>query len=1042
MSDFIGRNLRVGGRLLRIARGGLIPLVASGSREGISFAPEDPVEAEEVEFFAVALGQEAGPGVTVTWDFGDGITDSTSGWYVSRTYQSAGTYTVTLTITGGPIQGTWTTQIFVYDRPLLVSFTGTPLTGVVPLPVTFTSIIIDGGPPYTYVWSFGDGGTSTSANPVRTYTVAGTYSVTMTVTDASGTVKSQTRSNYIVATAAIEDLVCNFSGVPTSGIEGVVINFTSTVTGGVGPFTYAWNFGDSTTSTSANPSKTYNTSGNYTVSLVVTDSNAAPDTDTETKTNYVTITEPSAPSGDGVTYNVSSTAVLDFVLVGSDPGVHGLHVDHPTHPARFFGPVTITAVQAGNWSSASTWDLGRVPIAGDGVLIPASLPLRWATDTNTLMTTKLLASNEDGEIELDLSTSNNTAEIVFADVPIDTALDVFQWGGGFIGLGTVTLKGKPKVRYRRLAVEPAAGHTTLTFAAAVTGWRVGDKIIIPDTRFTDYSIRPDNPNGNHNYRNEIRTITAISGNSLVVTLDSALTWAHPGGYTAAGVLTFLCHVGNTSSNVIMRSASATATTRGHSASHGRAYIYMESIEIRNMGRTDNGTVSDFPRNSNGITPMNPLSRQIGRYAHHFHHLVGPLGLPAATPQFTIKDCAVWNENPVVGGAPTKWGITLHACNNGLCQGNFVSNFMGAGIMVEDSANLLSSSDNLIKDNFVHWTMGTGATPRDRGGLDVGFEGSSFWSHSPYDNWQGNIAACSRTAAHAWWFNTSANRVAAFKGANYDNVTIVNFTNVAFRYPVEGLEVYGTTSMVGFWIWRLGTTSGISVNSSIARTLVNDAHIWSVGNKGYYNYQTSNLTINDPVFLNPITTANGAATTAFFAGDYILGDYIINNPQIEGWTVCYNYGALGAQTINGGYMRNKYDIHRSVRYYQSPAQLDAVPCSLTTNGIVHGTSLGTGGFWVYQPEGVGNLQNVRAEDRLIMNDFNNTGINYEIYRNAQNSDAILLPNSYNGLLFIGSPDTGKTNAQNLIDNGICRCNHITPVGTVTHSNVHSGTVKAI
>lgn len=67
---------------------------------------------------------------------------------------------------------------------LVANFTGTPLTGAIPLPVTFTDSST--GTITSRAWTFGDGGTSTATNPSHTYTTAGTYTVALTVTGPSG----------------------------------------------------------------------------------------------------------------------------------------------------------------------------------------------------------------------------------------------------------------------------------------------------------------------------------------------------------------------------------------------------------------------------------------------------------------------------------------------------------------------------------------------------------------------------------------------------------------------------------------------------------------------------------------------------------------------------------------------------------------------------------------------------------------------------------------------------------------------------------------
>ncbi|WFN35412.1 PKD domain-containing protein [Methanogenium sp. S4BF] len=86
------------------------------------------------------------------------------------------------------------------DAPV-VSFTGTPVTGDAPLAVQFTSTVT-GTTPFTYLWSFGDGTTSSDLNPLHTYTDAGTYDVNLTVTNGYGT-DTLERTAYINATEGV-----------------------------------------------------------------------------------------------------------------------------------------------------------------------------------------------------------------------------------------------------------------------------------------------------------------------------------------------------------------------------------------------------------------------------------------------------------------------------------------------------------------------------------------------------------------------------------------------------------------------------------------------------------------------------------------------------------------------------------------------------------------------------------------------------------------------------------------------------------------------
>ncbi len=92
----------------------------------------------------------------------------------------------------------------------------------------------------------------------------------------------------------------NFSGTPTSGGVPLTVNFTDLSTGAT---SWSWNFGDTGTSTLKNPSHTYNSVGTYTVSLTATNSYGS---DTETKTNYITVSAVQVPVAN---FSASATTI-------------------------------------------------------------------------------------------------------------------------------------------------------------------------------------------------------------------------------------------------------------------------------------------------------------------------------------------------------------------------------------------------------------------------------------------------------------------------------------------------------------------------------------------------------------------------------------------------------------------------------------------------------------------------------------------------------------------------------------------------------------
>src|SRR5205823_6014791 len=85
--------------------------------------------------------------------------------------------------------------------------------------------------------------------------------------------------------------------------------------------------------------------------------------------------------------------------------------------------------------------------------------------------------------------STMRSEIVIADRPLETGTvqnpgrDPSQYGTGLIGLGKVTMNGATKdPTFVRLATEPRRGDSTLSLSQPVTGWRMGDRLVLPDSR--------------------------------------------------------------------------------------------------------------------------------------------------------------------------------------------------------------------------------------------------------------------------------------------------------------------------------------------------------------------------------------------------------------------------------------------------------------------------------------------------------------------------------------------------------------------------------
>jgi len=140
------------------------------------------VVGQTVSFTGSASGGTAP--YNYAWNFGDSSTGSGSS--ASHVYQTAGVYTVVLTVTDAAGQVASATNTVTVTLPLSASFTYSPSN---PAPLTniqFTATATGGTAPYNYSWDFGDGTTGTGAAATHSYLLPGTYTVTLTVVDANG----------------------------------------------------------------------------------------------------------------------------------------------------------------------------------------------------------------------------------------------------------------------------------------------------------------------------------------------------------------------------------------------------------------------------------------------------------------------------------------------------------------------------------------------------------------------------------------------------------------------------------------------------------------------------------------------------------------------------------------------------------------------------------------------------------------------------------------------------------------------------------------
>jgi uncharacterized repeat protein (TIGR01451 family) len=207
---------------------------------------------------AVFTNTTSGPGtISFSWDFGDDsplASDSDP----SHLYAAPGDYLVSLTAQN-EMETITVSSVFQVIDHLQVEFENSPLI-LLGDQVVFTNTTSGFGP-ISYTWDFGDGNTSAVENPAHLYEATGSYTVTLAAENAF----------EIVQFSGMVEVVERLSASFTSSspiLLGETAVFTSSISG-PGPYSYHWDFGDGSSSNEPDPTHHYNGSGDYEVSLLV-----------------------------------------------------------------------------------------------------------------------------------------------------------------------------------------------------------------------------------------------------------------------------------------------------------------------------------------------------------------------------------------------------------------------------------------------------------------------------------------------------------------------------------------------------------------------------------------------------------------------------------------------------------------------------------------------------------------------------------------------------------------------------------------------------
>ena len=252
------------------------------------------------------------------WDFGDATLVSHSENPI-HVYAAEGNYEVTLTSYGEG--GTHETKLIIYavTTPVTSFYTHDTLVDIGDSVHFFSTT--HSSLPSTWLWSFGDGFTSTLENPAHLYSYPGTYSVVLTATNACGATYV-IQNDYVVVNQAGALPIVNFNANVTTINTGNTINFTDLTQNN--PTSWQWTFdgGIPASSNIKNPAGIgYKTPGAFMVKLIATNQSGS---DSLTKLSYINVVSPGAAPVANFSANVTT------ITAGNSVSFTDLSINNPT----------------------------------------------------------------------------------------------------------------------------------------------------------------------------------------------------------------------------------------------------------------------------------------------------------------------------------------------------------------------------------------------------------------------------------------------------------------------------------------------------------------------------------------------------------------------------------------------------------------------------------------------------------------------------------------------------------------------------------------
>lgn len=318
------------------------------------------------------------------WDFGDGDTAMTQ--HATHTFIDRDFYTVWLFVENDSFGCVDSISQIIKISNIDVGFVQDSTVGCEPFTVYFTDTTYTNSSASAWLWEFGDGQTSTVQNPTHIFNYIdsnlGFFDIKLYTTDALGCTDSVTYPSHIEVK---EKPSPAFSNDLYTGCAPLTVQFTDESIGNAAPIaSWAWYFGNDSTSTIQNPTMTYITRGIYTVTLSVTDTFGC-----ENALSKPELIKPTRPytkfncsdvicNNTNVTFTNSSSPLVDLTYLwdfgdgsSTDTSSSPSHLYYTTADTSVTYTISLTATDLNGCDSTYTKDV-RIASVQAGLTVNAT----------------------------------------------------------------------------------------------------------------------------------------------------------------------------------------------------------------------------------------------------------------------------------------------------------------------------------------------------------------------------------------------------------------------------------------------------------------------------------------------------------------------------------------------------------------------------------------------------------------------------------------------------------------------------------------------